>query len=200
MGKKDPSVDAYIEKSADFAKPILTQLRATVHGACPDCEETMKWSFPHFDYKGMLCSMAAFKSHAVFGFWKGSLVLPDDGTAVAKDGMGHFGKLTSVADLPPKKILAGYIRKAMALNDDGVKVERKAKPAPKALKVPPDLSAALKKNKKAKTTFDAFPPSHKREYVEWITEAKSDDTRTRRLTTAVKWMAAGKSRNWKYER
>jgi len=200
MGKRDPRVDAYIEKSADFAKPILKQLRAMVHDTCPDCEETMKWSFPHFEYKGMLCGMAAFKNHATFGFWKGSLVLPTDGTAVPKDGMGHLGKLASVADLPPKRVLTGYIKKAMALNDEGVKVERKRKAAPKPLKVPADLSAALSKSKKAKTAFDTFSPSHKREYVEWITEAKSDDTRARRLAQAVDWIAQGKSRNWKYER
>ena len=200
MGKKDPRVDAYIEKSADFAKPILKQLRATVHETCPDCEETLKWSMPHFEYKGLMCGMAAFKNHATFGFWKGSLVLPDVGTAVAKDGMGHLGKLASVDDLPPKKTLTGYIKKAMALNDEGVQPARKPKAAPKPVKVPADLSAALKKNKKAKTTFDAFPPSHKREYVEWITEAKTDATRTRRLTTAVEWIANGKGRNWKYER
>jgi uncharacterized protein YdeI (YjbR/CyaY-like superfamily) len=200
MGKRDPRVDAYIEKSADFAKPILKQLRAMVHDTCPDCEETMKWSFPHFEYKGMLCGMAAFKNHATFGFWKGSLVLPTDGTAVAKDGMGHLGKLASVADLPPKRVLTGYIKKAMALNDEGVKVERKPKAAPKPVRVPADLAAALEKRKNAKAAFSAFAPSHKREYVEWITEAKSAETRARRLTQAVEWIAQGKSRNWKYER
>ena len=200
MGKKDPRVDAYIEKSADFAKPILKQLRATVHETCPDCEETMKWSMPHFEYKGLMCGMAAFKSHATFGFWKGSLVLPDTGTAVAKDGMGHFGKLTSLDDLPPRKTVAGYIKKAMALNDDGIQPARKLKAPAKPVKVPPYVLAALKKNKKAQTAFEAFPPSHKREYVEWITEAKTDATRTRRLTQAVEWIAKGKSRNWKYER
>src|SRR5262245_10811494 len=193
MGKKDPRVDAYIEKSADFARPILEQLRATVHETCPDCEETMKWSMPHFEYKGPMCGMAAFKNHATFGFWKGSLVLPDAGTAVAKDGMGHFGKLTGVADLPPKKTIAGYIRKAMALNDQGIQVERKPKPAPKPVKVPADLAAALKKSGKARTAFDAFSPSHKREYIEWITEAKTDATRSRRLAQAVEWIAGGKS-------
>src|SRR5262245_12430867 len=114
MGKKDPRVDEYIDKSPDFAKPILKQLRATVHETCPDCEETIKWSRPHFDYKGPMCGMAAFNQHAVFGFWKGSLVLPDAGKNDVKDGMGHFGKLASVDDLPSKKTLTGYIRKAMA--------------------------------------------------------------------------------------
>jgi uncharacterized protein YdeI (YjbR/CyaY-like superfamily) len=201
MGKRDPRVDAYIEASADFSKPILKQLRATVHDACPECEETMKWRFPHFEYKGMLCGMAAFKQHATFGFWKGSLVMPEaEGGEAAKDGMGHFGKMATLADLPPKKVLTGYIKKAMALNDEGVKVERKPKAAPKPVKVPADLSAALGRSKKAKAAFDAFSPSHKREYVEWITEAKSDDTRARRLKQAVEWIAEGKSRNWKYER
>jgi len=199
MGKKDPRIDAYIEKSADFAKPILTQLRATVHETCPDCEETMKWSMPHFEYNGLMCGMAAFKRHATFGFWKGSLVMPEGGEA-AKDGMGQFGKIASVADLPPKKTIAGYIRKAMTLNEQGVTVARKPRGPAKPVRVPADLSAALRKNKKARTAFEAFPPSHKREYVEWITEAKTDATRTRRLTQAVDQIAGGKSRNWKYER
>jgi hypothetical protein len=147
IGKKDPRVDAYIEKSADFAKPILEQLRATVHEACPGCEESMQWSAPHFEYKGLLCGMAAFKNHATFGFWKGSLVVPGGD---AKDGMGHFGKLTTVEDLPPKKTLTGFIRKAMELNDAGITVERTPKAPPKPVKVPADLSAALKKSKKAR--------------------------------------------------
>ena len=198
MGKRDPSVDTYIESSADFAKPILNYLRETVHAAVPDVEEAMKWSFPHFMYKGMLCSMASFKQHCAFGFWKGSLVLNGNQT---RDAMGHLGRITTLRDLPSKKALTGYIREAAALNDQGVKVARQPMRAtPRPLNVPTDLAGALEKNKQAKSAFDAFPPSHKREYVEWITDAKSDDTRTRRLTTAIEWMAKGKSRNWKYER
>jgi hypothetical protein len=196
MGSRDPRVDAYIEKSADFAKPILTYIRETVHAACPDCQETMKWSFPHFDYKGMLCSMAAFKHHATFGFWKGSLVL---GRGRDADAMGQFGRITSLEDLPPKKALAGYIKKAMELNDDGVKVERKPSVRAKApLRVPSDLAAALKKNKTARATFEALSPSHQREYIEWITEAKTDATRARRLATTIEWLVEGKARSWKY--
>jgi uncharacterized protein YdeI (YjbR/CyaY-like superfamily) len=200
MSTRDPRVDTYIEKAPEFAKPILRFIRETVHAACPDCVETIKWSFPHFEYKGMLCSMAAFKHHAVFGFWKGSLILPNDTlTTTAPEGMGQFGRLTKVSDLPPKKVLSGYINKAMELNDRGVKVPMRRKAAPpKPLRVPVDLAAALKKNKKAQAAFDAFSPSHKREYVEWITEAKREETRARRLRTAIEWMAAGKPHNWKY--
>jgi uncharacterized protein YdeI (YjbR/CyaY-like superfamily) len=192
-------VDAYVAKAADFARPILTQLRDAVHEACPDVEEAMKWRFPHFMYKGMLCSMAAFKQHATFGFWKGSPIL---GSASRNaEAMGHLGRLTNVADLPPKRVLAGYIKRAVALNDGGVKVKRAPKnAAPKTTRVPAELSAALEKNAKARAAFSAFSPSHKREYVDWITEAKNDDTRMRRLATAVEWMAAGKPRNWKYLR
>jgi uncharacterized protein YdeI (YjbR/CyaY-like superfamily) len=199
MGARDPRVDAYIDKAADFARPILTHLRDTVHAAVPDVVEEMKWSFPHFTYKGMLCSMAAFKQHAMFGFWKGSLVLGDKAKTDA--GMGHLGRITTIAELPPKKQLTAYIRKAAALNDEGVTIAR----APKrpmsaaALRVPPDLAAALKKNKKAQATFEKFRPSHRREYIEWITGAKTDATRARRLKTAVEQMAQGKSQNWKYE-
>ena len=199
MGTRDPRVDAYIAKAGDFAKPILTRLRDAVHEACPDVEEAMKWSFPHFLYKGMLCSMASFKEHAAFGFWKGTLVL--GAASKNEEAMGQLGRLTAVSDLPSNSVLASYIKKAAALNDKGVKVARVAKrAAPKALRVPADLASALNRNRKAHAAFAAFSPSHKREYLEWITEAKSADTRARRLQTAIEWMADGKSRNWKYMR
>jgi uncharacterized protein YdeI (YjbR/CyaY-like superfamily) len=197
MARKDPRVDAYIAKSADFAKPILTEIRAVVHDVCPDVEETMKWSFPHFDYKGMMCSMAAFKEHCAFGFWKASLIL--DGTGQSDEAMGQFGRITAIADLPSKKSMREYIRKAMALNDSGTTVKREPRSPKKAVPVPADFSAALRKNKKALAAFDGFSPSHRREYLEWITEAKAEDTRKRRVAQAIEWMAEGKSRNWKYE-
>ena len=198
MGKRDPRVDAYIAKSAGFAQPILTEIREAVHASCPDVEEEMKWSFPHFVYKGVLCSMAAFTQHAAFGFWKGSLVL---GRGKNADAMGQFGRITKRSDLPSKNILAGYIRKAAALNEQGVKVPRAPRrAAPKIVKVPGDLAAALKRSKKAQAGFDGLSPGHKREYIDWITEAKSDETRGRRLAQAIEWMAEGKSRNWKYQR
>lgn len=196
MGKNDPRVDEYIAKSADFAKPILKQIRKVVHAACPSVEEKMKWGAPHFDYRGMMCGMSSFKEHCGFGFWKGELIF--DGKA-PRDAMGHFGRITSLDDLPSEKTLAGYVKKAMKLNDEGVKaphmVNRRSR---EALDAPDDLLSALKKNKKALTTFEGFSPSHKREYVEWITEAKTDATREKRLATAVEWMAEGKARNWKY--
>ena len=195
MGKRDPRVDAYIAKSADFAKPILEYLRETVHAAVPEVEEDIKWGVPHFAYKGMFCGVAAFKQHCTFGFWKGSLVLGNDS---GPDPMAQFGRLTKVSDLPPKSVLVGYLEKAKQLNDEGVKVERPPARPKAPLRTPAALAAALRKNKKAQTTFEAFSPSHKREYIEWIVEAKSDETRNRRLATAIDWMAQGKPRNWKY--
>ncbi|HVX41801.1 MAG TPA: YdeI/OmpD-associated family protein [Gemmatimonadaceae bacterium] len=195
MGTRDKRVDAYIAKSADFAKPILTYIRETVHAACPDVEETLKWGMPAFDYHGMLCNMSSFKAHCRFGFWKGSLVLGD---AEPTAPNGHFGNITSLKDLPNKRALTGYVKKAAELNAGGVKVQRAPKTAKKALPVPDDLAAALKKNAKARATFEKFSPSHRREYIEWITEAKQQATRERRLAQAVEWMAAGKPRNWKY--
>jgi uncharacterized protein YdeI (YjbR/CyaY-like superfamily) len=156
----------------------------------------MKWSFPHFLYKGMLCSMAAFKAHATFGFWKQELVVKTAG----KDGaaLAERARFESVKDLPPKKALTACIRIAMMLNDEGVKVDRPKK-VKGELVIPDDLTAALKKNKKAAATFEAFSPSHKREYVDWLTEAKTDETRQRRLEQALERMAEGKSRHWKYQ-
>jgi uncharacterized protein YdeI (YjbR/CyaY-like superfamily) len=197
MGTRDPRVDTYIAKSADFAKPILTHIRDVVHSACPEAEETMKWSAPFFMYRGgMMCHMAAFKAHVALGFWKGALIVDRE-----KDGSrGEFGRLESVKDLPPKKELAGYIKRAMALNDAGVKVPKKKPGTKPELPVPPELSAALAKNKKARAAFDAFPPSHRREYCEWVGDAKREETKATRVAQAVEWIAEGKSRNWKYQR
>jgi uncharacterized protein YdeI (YjbR/CyaY-like superfamily) len=198
MGMRDARVDAYIAKSADFAQPILAHLRDIVHATCPEVEETMKWSFPHFTYKGMLCAMASFKEHCSFNFWKGSLIL-ENSAGEPREGMGHFGRITKLSDLPSKKILTGYIKKAMKLNEDGVKKPTAPKlKTPRELVVPADLAEALQGNVAARTTFEKFSPSHKREYVEWITEAKTEATRTKRLRTAIEWMVEGKPRNWKY--
>jgi uncharacterized protein YdeI (YjbR/CyaY-like superfamily) len=198
MGTRDPRVDDYIDKAAEFAKPILTHLREVVHTACPEVEETMKWNSPHFMYKGMLCSMAAFKEHCAFGFWKGSLIFDQSGGS-AEEAMGQFGRITKVSDLPSKKVLAGYVKEAMRLNESGVKSPARSKPRNKAEpKVPDDLATVLKKNKKALATFEGFSPSHRREYIEWITEAKGEDTRKRRLETTIEWLAEGRPRNWKY--
>jgi uncharacterized protein YdeI (YjbR/CyaY-like superfamily) len=196
MGKRDPRVDGYIDNSAPFAKPILKHLRRVVHTGCPDVEETIKWQFPHFDYKGMICGMAAFKGHCTLGFWKASLILGSN--KAGEEGMGQFGRITSLADLPDEKILIGYVRKAAKLNDAGVKRPRAKPKIQKRLSVPKDLKVALQKNAKARKSFDGFSPSQKREYVEWITEAKREETRKERLKTAIKWMAEGKVRNWKY--
>jgi uncharacterized protein YdeI (YjbR/CyaY-like superfamily) len=197
MRTRDERIDAYIAKSAAFARPILNHLRKVVHSTCPDVEETMKWSFPHFMYKGMLCSMAAFKEHCSFGFWKNSLIVQNGDGAVEKS-MGQLGRITKLSDLPTQKVLVGYINEAMKLNEAGIKTLRPKPKTSKEIVVPDDLAAALGRNKAARATFDGFSPSHKREYIEWITEAKTDATRTRRLETALEWMAEGKARHWKY--
>lgn len=161
----DPRIDAYIARQADFARPILDHLRAAVHAACPEAEETLKWNAPAFLYKGeQLAMMAAFKAHATFSFWKGSLVVPED--EKRSGAMGQFGRITSVADLPRPSVLASLIRKAMALTDAGVKPVR-AKTAKAPLPVPGDLRRALDGNRSAAATFDGFSPAARRDYVEW---------------------------------
>jgi len=199
MGQKDPRVDAYIEKAAPFARPILSRIRSVVHTGCPGVEETIKWGMPAFDFNGPLCGMAAFKAHATLGFWKASL-LRTGKTPLGKPSekaMGQFGRITSLEDLPPQRTLVALVRKAAALNERGVKAVRTPKPkAP--LPAPRDLMAALRKNRAALQTFEGFSPSHKREYVEWILEAKREETRARRIKTAVQWMSQGRGRNWKY--
>jgi uncharacterized protein YdeI (YjbR/CyaY-like superfamily) len=203
MKNASAEVDAYIARSADFARPILTKLRKLFHQARPDIGEKMKWSFPHFEYRGIVASMAAFKEHVRFGFWKWKLLSdPHNYFGGRKEGETAMNgaRITDVSELPPDKILIEYIREAMALNEKGVKTPRK-KPASRGeLKVPEDLLAALKRNKKTLATFEGFSPSHKREYVDWLMEAKHEATREKRLATAIEWMAEGKPRNWKYMR
>jgi uncharacterized protein YdeI (YjbR/CyaY-like superfamily) len=196
--KSDKRVDTYIAKSAPFARPILEHLRALVHRVCPECEEKMKWSFPHFDYKGeMMCSMAAFKEHASFGFWKETLLADPKRMLKKEEGMGSFSKFRSLTDLPSDAIFSGFIRQAMKLNDAGTKIS-KSKSELAAAITPDYLTKALKKHSAAKKVFDAFSPSNKREYIQWLTDAKTEETREKRLATALEWMAEGKIRNWKY--
>ncbi len=198
--RKDPRVDAYIEAAAPFARPVLKHLRRCVHEGCPAVEETLKWSMPTFMLGGrILAHMASFKSHAIFGFWSGEQLFAHGLKPPEEDAMGHFGRIGGMDDLPAKAEIVRLVRAAAKVRAEGADAPSKSrtprKPAPA---VPPDLKAALGKNKKARETFAAFSPSHQREYIEWITEAKRDETRLRRLEQAIAWMAEGKPRNWKY--
>lgn len=195
----DPRVDEYIAKAPEFAQPILSHLRAVIHEACPDVEETIKWSMPNFVYHGILANMAAFKQHCAFGFWKAELLL-SEADDKGKEAMGQFGRITSVKDLPPKKVLAAYVKRAMALNAEGVKTPSRAKPkAARPLTVPDYFVTALEASPAARQHFEAFSTSARREYVDWLEEAKTETTRLRRMDQAIEWIAEGKQRNWKYQ-
>ena len=201
MGKKDKRIDSYIDKASDFAKPVLNHLRQLIHKACPETEETMKWSFPHFDYKGeMMCSMAAFKQHCAFGFWKAALMKDPKLMLNAKSevSMGHMGRITLLKDLPSDKIIIGYIKEAMKLNDDGIKIQKPKSKLQKPIEVPGYFLTGIKKNKKAWATFKKFSLSNKKDYIVWIVDAKTEETRISRMKQAIEWMAEGKPRNWKY--
>jgi uncharacterized protein YdeI (YjbR/CyaY-like superfamily) len=202
MGKKNKFIDDYINNAEPFARPILLHLRNLVHQACPEVEESLKWKFPHFGYKGMMCGMASFQKHCVFGFWKSAL-LKDPHNVLGKteeNAMGQFGRITCRSDLPSDEIIIAYIHEAMQLNDQGIKLPKKSAVQKPQLVIPEYFLLALKKNKQALNTFENFPPSKKRDYVEWITEAKQEATREKRMATAVEWLSEGKSRNWKYEK
>ncbi|MBX3377342.1 MAG: YdeI/OmpD-associated family protein [Phycisphaeraceae bacterium] len=207
MPTTDPLVDAYIAQSGDFAKPILRKLRAMVHKACPDVIEKIKWGAPAFEHKGPLCGMMAFKKHCAFGFWKSKLLLRDKDSTFAKAGeklsWGVKGRdpeaarISHISELPSDAVLLKIIKEAKRLNDEGVALPKhKAKPA----RLPADFGAALKKSKKSLANFESFSPSQKREYIDWITEAKREETRRVRIATAVEWISEGKIRNWKYQK
>jgi uncharacterized protein YdeI (YjbR/CyaY-like superfamily) len=203
MANTDPRVDAYIAKSAEFARPVLTHIRQLVHKACPEATETIKWGMPFFETGGtLLCNMASFKQHCSFGFWNAGLLKDPKGVLQVKDrnSMGHFDRITSLKDLPADKTVLALIKEAAALNEQGIKKKAPKKEPKPELPVPAALSAALKINKSAKTHFDQMPPSHRREYNEWITEAKTDATRDKRVATTIEWLTEGKSRNWQYKK
>lgn len=198
----DPRIDTYIANAAPFARPILKHLRELVHRGCPAATETLKWSMPHFEHAGkILCSMAAFKAHCAFGFWHKRMEQVVKTYAERADAaMGGFGRITSLQDLPDDKTMLRYVREAAKLNEatESGRPRAAATTPKKALPVPADLAAALKKNKAAAKTFDGFSPSHRKEYIEWITEAKREETRQKRVATTLEWLAEGKPRNWKY--
>jgi uncharacterized protein YdeI (YjbR/CyaY-like superfamily) len=203
----NPKVDAYLAKARPFAQPVLTHLRALVHKGCPEVEETIKWSRPFFEYRGaILCNISAFKEHCSFGFWGEEIgaVLRDAG-ALQADGMGTLGRIASLKDLPSDRQMLAWLRQAASFVDTGqytspIAARRKVVKAPKlAVEAPDEFTAALKKDKKAAAVFASFSPSCKREYVEWIADAKRDETRKKRIATAIDWIAEGKQRNWKYQ-
>ncbi len=196
MGNRDSRVDAYIARSPQFARPILEHLRETVHAACPSVEETIKWGVPYFMYRGILCSMSASRQHCTFSFWRGELVVGARGRG--DDIAGRFSRITDVSDLPSRTVLRRYIHKAMAINESAAKPASGLQRGLRRIPAAPDyFMAAIRRNRQALATFDRFSPGRKRDYVEWVAAAKSEDTRARRLQTAVKWMAQGKPRHWK---
>ena len=199
----DSRIDVYINKSAPFAQPILEYIREVVHEASPLINETIKWSMPFFDHKGTVCMMAAFKQHCAFGFWKATRL--NDPNHLLHSGeesaAGSFGRICSIADLPPKEAMIDFILQAIELNEKGIKTVKIKPPVDKAALVVPDYFAeALSENDEASATFNSFSYSQKKDYVEWLTEAKSEATRQKRLETALEWISEGKTRNWKYER
>jgi len=194
----DPRIDHYIAGRAPFLQRILHHLRMLVHRACPDVVETMKWSAPAFVYKGqLLCSFAGFRRHATFGFWRGREVVDDTPTGL--DAMGQFGRLTRLEDLPDDHTLIALIGRAMALTDSGAKPPRAPRQPRAEIAMPEDLAQALAADPVAAAVFAGFPPSYRRDYLEWITEAKRPETRSRRIAQAIEWIAQGRQRNWKYQ-
>ncbi len=202
MASHDPRIDAYLERAEEFAQPVLEHLRAIVHATCPNVEETIKWGFPHFMHAGsILCSMAAFKQHVAFGFWKGKLIDGIEPVDPDQSAMGQFGRLRRIDDLPGKRSLAGFIRQAMKLNEQGTRQPlSKRSTRSRAVSMPPELAAGLARSRRSREHFEKLPPGQQREYLEWIAEGKQVATRKRRSEQAIDWLSDGKPRNWRYMR
>lgn len=200
MGEKDKRIDVYIDEAEPFARPILKRIRAAFHKGCPGLEETIKWGAPGFEYKGLLGGMASSKKHVSYGFWKAKLMQDPAGILESACGAGNFTfKAASVGDLPAERILIACVKEARRLNDEGLKAPAKKRRPKKTIVIPDDFQKALDGNRKARETFDGFPYSKRRDYVDWLTGARRPATREKRLATAIEWLAEGKSRNWKYD-
>lgn len=201
----NPRIDDYIAKAKPFAKPILIHLRGLIHATIPEITENIKWSFTAFDYKGPLCTMAAFKEHVAFGFWKHVLLEDPNSylqpsTQHGGNAMGHLGRITSLKSLPPDKIICNFLIQAKQLNDDGIKLPSRPKKTNAPMVIPEDFQQQLQLHPLASKGFEKLSASHQREYLEWICEAKMQTTRERRIKQTLQWLEEGKSRNWKYER
>jgi len=197
MKHTNPLVDEYISNAQPFARPILKHIRELMHKGCPELTETMKWGMPHFEYHGVIGSMAGFKEHAVFGFWKQDLIPGMKQYIKEKEAMGSWGRITSLEGIPPDKDIIEFVRVAAELNEKGIKSPKRA-PKPVVVNMPEDFMSSIRANKKAFETYDNFSPSNKRDYADWINDAKSDETRQQRIETAIEWMKEGKPRMWKY--
>jgi uncharacterized protein YdeI (YjbR/CyaY-like superfamily) len=201
MANKDKRIDVYIDNSPDFARPVLIHLRHLVHTACPNVEETTRWGFPHFDHKGMMCSMASFKNHCAFGFWKASL-MKDAEVLIYNNqkAMGHAGKIQRLPDLLSDHIIILQIKEAMELNEDGIKLPERKNEDKRPLIITPDsLKKEFVRNRKASNTYKNLNFAHKTEYIEWIEDAKNEVIKQKRILTTIEWLMEGKTRNWKYD-
>ncbi|MES2097667.1 MAG: YdeI/OmpD-associated family protein [Pseudomonadota bacterium] len=193
---RDPRVDAYIDRQADFARPILGHIRELIHAHAPPVEETIKWSMPFFTYKGeLLANMAAFKAHASFGFWSRQALK----TGQEGEAMGQFGRMTDRATMPTDATILAKLDQALAVIDRGEKPKRPSKPPKPEAEVPADLAEALARDDQATGHWTAFPPSCRREYCEWVAGAKREDTRMKRIAQTIEQVREGKKQHWKYE-
>ncbi len=199
------AIDHYIAGAEDFAKPILELWRRLIHENCADVQEAIKWGLPHFDHKGdHMCVMAAYKAHCSFTFLKGEL-MSDLRLKAGKDvkPINRFlGKITQLSDLPADEDFIAMIKEAVQLNEKGIKIKREKPVAekPKILETPDYLQAALDDNTKAKEVFETKSNSFRKEYIIWITDAKTDETRQKRINEALAWIAEGKGRFWKHQK
>ena len=198
MKRRSSEVDRYIRSSAVFARPVLRRLRTFFHRADPRISETIKWGVPHFEYQGILGSMAAFRKHVSVGFWKGGMIGDEAGVfESAGNRKMTMLRMRDVADVPSADLMLVYIRRAVALNERGMRIPARKRTAVRVA-IPSFFSNALRANRKASDVFSRLSRSHQREYVDWLTEAKREETRQRRMATAIKWLSEGKPRNWKY--
>jgi len=200
MARLDRRVDAKFSQAPDFAQPIIQLLRKAIHQACPEVQETLKWGMPAFEYQGLLAIVGIFKSHCSLVLWKHQLLAEKfpELAEIANPSTGKFGRLTKRSDLPSQAKLNQYLKFAVALNAEGVRVPKRRKATRPVPTLPPEFKAALRRHKVAAQTFEKLSPSCQRDYVNWIADPKREETRAKRIATSIEWLAAGKKRNWKY--
>lgn len=196
MNEASENITAYIEKATPEFKEVMIALRSVLNNPNFDIKEDWKWGAPNFNNEGMICWLAHFRNHVGMNFFKGTLIKDKYNlfTHYREEKGNRQLKFSDINQIIPEQI-EYYIEEAIKLNQENIKVVKKEIDT----SLPLDLETELNNNPKAKMFFESLAPSYKRDYIEWIEEAKREATRTKRLATTMEWLSEGKKKNWKYE-
>jgi hypothetical protein len=194
-------INQYMAELPEWQRRMLVRLRQLIHEAAPEVEEAWRWDKPHFDNAGIMVGLCAFKEHVAVWFHKGALLKDTkklfEATARTEEKGMRAYKLHE-GDKINEAAFLDLVKQAVAVNDKGTKL-REAKPTKKALVVPEDLEQVLRKDPTAWANWEAFPVGHRRAYVEWVTDARQEETRKRRIAQSLEKIREGEQQEERHQ-